>query len=117
MSKADNSDEGVPAHTGIFAEFEETTRTLDDLREFADQALKILPKPAFAHPLKYALHLMKTGLETLSTPPPPASPIDPPPPFCNDCGANEQRLHVLQDYVDNLLTKIPPARVLTGAGT
>ena len=113
-SEADDSDdEGVPAH--ILAEFEETTRILDNLREFADQALKTLPNPAFTHPLKYAMHLMKTGFNTLSAPPPSPPSCTSPLPCC-ECNGKEQRLYVLQDYVDNLLTKIPPARSFMDAG-
>ncbi|KAM5542505.1 hypothetical protein V8D89_003964 [Ganoderma adspersum] len=72
-----SDDEGVPAH--ILAEFEETTRILDDLREYADQAFKALPNPAFTHPLRYAMHLMKVGFTHLRAPPDPA-PSSPPPP-------------------------------------
>ncbi|KAM5534250.1 hypothetical protein V8D89_012075 [Ganoderma adspersum] len=98
-SEADASDdEGVLAY--ILTEFEETTCILDDLCEYADQAFKALPNPAFTHPPKYAMHLMKVGFNTLRVPPNTApSPLSSPP-FCINCNKKETEI-------------IPPACVLT----
>ncbi|KAM5544481.1 hypothetical protein V8D89_002144 [Ganoderma adspersum] len=112
-----SDDEGVPAH--ILAEFEETTRILDDLREYADQAFKALPNPAFTHPLRYAMHLMKVGFTHLRAPPEPAPSSPPPssPPFCADCDKKETEKDILQGYLNYTVKQIPPARVLADTST
>nr|VWO95807.1 C3H1-type domain-containing protein [Ganoderma boninense] len=76
-SSADSFNEGVEAQ--ILAEFEETTRILDELREFADTYVKSHPVAGFEHPLKYAMFLMKLGLTSLNTvtaPSPPPAPTN-----------------------------------------
>ncbi|KAM5534143.1 hypothetical protein V8D89_012163 [Ganoderma adspersum] len=113
-----SDDEGVPAH--ILAEFEETTRILDDLREYADQAFKALPNPAFTHPLRYAMHLMKVGFTHLRAPPDPAPSSPPPPtPPARTLSTKEwlRELAAMPAPPPGYFTLNLPARVLADAST
>ncbi|KAI1781918.1 hypothetical protein LXA43DRAFT_1154672, partial [Ganoderma leucocontextum] len=66
-SDAESYDEGVEAR--LLAEAEELIHYNDELQEFATAQFATHPNPCFKHPLQYALHLMKLGLATLSSPP------------------------------------------------
>ncbi|PIL25608.1 hypothetical protein GSI_11356 [Ganoderma sinense ZZ0214-1] len=108
-SDADSeSDEGSPP-AQLLAEFEETTRILDVLREFADQAFKATADPAFTHPLQYALHLMKTGFTSLTSPPPPSLVLSD-----SSCVACKLKDDMISDLEDRFPT---PPRVLADAAS